>query len=295
MMEIRKDRPLLKTKRVKFFTRSFSLELYRCASGLFQVEGIPCVRLTDQTADGYFFTMLDDRDCDVAINIDEDAYIYDMEAVLDLAEYVLEQGYANAGCPDCGPGSPRGGNPIVTNPFFNIFNLELIRTRWQGKKPVRKLRYDDVKEELQARFDCPYPLESARFDSLDCEPYYNFFFWLACHFRTLYLPSYRHDDGFSTVLLAPDRRRLCAHSWYSRRYKIVQMHTQRIDRLIDEVYGYRALPRPRFTKGDERAFRADLAVRYLRKCVSRVCGWPRKWCKWYRRWQRSRRQGPEQH
>ena len=289
-MQIQPGRPLLATKRVKFFTRSFSLELYRCASGLFRVEGIPAVRLTDQTADGYFFAMLRDEACDVAINVDEDAYLYDLDAVLDLAEYVLENGYANAGCPDCQPGCPRSGNPIVTNPFFNVFNLELIRTEWQGKKAVRSLRYDDVKDRLRAAFDCPYPLERTDFECLDAEPYYNFFFWLALRFRTLYLPCYRHDDGFSTVLLAPDGRRLCAHSWYSRRYRIVQKHTERIDRLIDEVYGVRGLERPVFTASDRRAFQADLAVRYVKKSVSRVCGWPRKWAKWYRRWRRNRQQ-----
>ena len=91
---------------MKFYTRSFSLELYEQARQLFESAGYPCVRLTDQTADGYFFTMLDDTDCDVAINVDEDAYIADLDAVLDLAEYVLQHGYANAGCPDCSPGCP---------------------------------------------------------------------------------------------------------------------------------------------------------------------------------------------
>jgi hypothetical protein len=288
-MNINPQRPLLAQKRVKFFTRSFSLELYRCASGLFVTAGYPCVRLTDQTADGYFYTMLNDRDCDVAINVDEDAFIADMDAVLDLAEYVLEQGYANAGCPDCQPGCPRSGNPLVTNPFFNIFNLELIRTKWEGSKPVRKLNYDAIKEELRGRFDCPYPLQNGNFEQNDGEPYYNFFFWLCQHFKTLYLPSYRHADGFSTVLLTPDNRKLCAHSWYSRRYRVLQVHTDRINNLIDEIYAERGLDRPVFGAADERAFKCDLAKRYVRKCITRVLNWPRKWRKWYLRWKRNRK------
>ena len=72
--------------RIKIFTRSFDLRLYRLAKGLFcdwkDAEGrpIPCVRLTDQSADGYFFTMLKDTDCDVAINIDENEYRADFNA-----------------------------------------------------------------------------------------------------------------------------------------------------------------------------------------------------------------------
>lgn len=288
-LAIRAGRPLLATKRVKFFTRSFSLELYRRASDLFQVKGIPAVRLTDQTADGYFYTMMADTTCDVAINVDEDAFIYDLEAVLDLAEYVLEQGYVNAGPPDCGPGCPRHGNPIVTNPFFNVFDLEKMRSCWPGGRVVRRLRYDDVKAQIVERFDCPWPMTDTDFDIPDCEPYYNFFFWTACHFRTLYLPTVRHADGLSTILFTPDGRRLCAHSWFSRRYRIVPEHTERISRLIGEVYAVRGVPLVPFGKEDEWAFRRDLLRRYPRKVYSRICGWPRKWRKWYDRWQRRRR------
>lgn len=87
--------------RIKIFTRSFDLRLYRLSKGLFRdwkdAEGnpIPCVRLTDQTADGYFYTMLRDKDCDVAINVDEDAFIVNPQAVLDLVGTLLEGGYAN--------------------------------------------------------------------------------------------------------------------------------------------------------------------------------------------------------
>ncbi len=288
-MKIDPQRPLLAEKRVKFFTRSFSLELYRCASGLFATAGYPCVRLTDQTADGYFYTMLADTECDVAINVDEDAFVSDMDAVLDLAEYVVEQGYANAGCPDCQPGCPRAGNPLVTNPFFNVFNLELIRTRWEGSKPVKRLDYDAIKVGLQAAFVSPDPNLRGNFEQNDGEPYYNFFFWLCQNFKTLYLPSYRHADGFSTVLLSPDGRKLCAHSWYSRRYRVLQVHTDRINNLIDEIYAERGMNRPVFGPADERAFKCDLAQRYVRKCITRVLGWPRKWRKWYLRWKRKQR------
>src|SRR5574344_1345122 len=120
--------------RIKIFTRSFSLELYSLAKPLFATMGIPIVRLTDQTADGYFYTMLSDLDCDVAVNIDEDCFVVNPQAILDLAQVVVENDYANAGCPDGGSGCPRGGNPIVTNPFFNVLNLKLIRTKFTFKK-----------------------------------------------------------------------------------------------------------------------------------------------------------------
>lgn len=283
---MKKNRPLLDACRVKFFTRSFSLELYEQAKHLFEGAGYPCVRLTDQTADGYFFTMLEDKDCDVAINVDEDAYVEDIEAVLDLAEYVLENGYANAGCPDCAPGCPRGGNPIVTNPFFNVFDLKQIRTKWPGKvegsRIVREFRYDDVKQELRSKFGYDESLiVRPHFDSIFDEPYYNFFFWLAYNFRTLYLPNKKHADGTSTVLYSIDGRCLCKHSWMSRFYHQRSDQTARINALIDEVCESRGVERLQFSASEILKFRLDHLLRFLIRIPQRIANWPRKWKKWY--------------
>lgn len=281
-----KKHPLLESRRVKFYTRSFSLELYKQASHLFESAGYPCVRLTDQTADGYFFTMLEDKDCDVAINVDEDAYIEDLDAVLDLAEYVLENGYANAGCPDCAPGCPRGGNPIVTNPFFNIFDLKQIRDKWPGKKVgskmVRTFNYDAVKDDLRKRFDYDESLiVRPHFDSIFDEPYYNFFFWLAYNFKTLYLQNEKHRDGISTVLYSVDGRCLCKHSWMSRFYHQRGDQTLRINALIDEVCEERGLKRLKFSRSQILSFRIDHTIRFLIRIPQRIANWPRKWKKWY--------------
>lgn len=283
---MKKNRPLLDACRVKFFTRSFSLELYEQAKHLFEGAGYPCVRLTDQTADGYFFTMLEDKDCDVAINVDEDAYVEDIDAVLDLAEYVLENGYANAGCPDCAPGCPRGGNPIVTNPFFNVFDLKQIRSKWPGKvegsRIVREFRYDDVKQELRSKFEYDESLiVRPHFDSIFDEPYYNFFFWLAYNFRTLYLPNKKHADGTSTVLYSNDGRCLCKHSWMSRFYHQRSDQTARINALIDEVCESRGVERLQFSASEILKFRFDHLLRFLIRIPQRIANWPRKWKKWY--------------
>ena len=78
--------------RLKIFTRSFDLQLYSYVRELFRCFDVPIVRLTDQTADGYFYTMLKDTECDVAINIDEDAFVVNPEAVIDLVEFVIANG-----------------------------------------------------------------------------------------------------------------------------------------------------------------------------------------------------------
>lgn len=252
--------------RIKIFTRSFDLRLYRLAKGLFcdwkDAEGnpIPCVRLTDQTADGYFLTMLRDCDCDVAINIDEDAFIVNPGAVLTLVDTLLVGGYANIGCSD-GDEATTGRDPIVTNPFFNVFNLALIRTRFD-------------RGSLEKRLD-------------DAEPYYPFFHWLAATFPTLYLPARRHPDGITTIALDPQQRPICLHTWFSRFYSmpawIVRRiepsqgtQKQRIDAVIQEAYDLRGKPLPEFGPADRLAFAGNKVLRWLIKIPQRISRWPYK-------------------
>jgi hypothetical protein len=252
--------------RIKIYTRSFDLRLYRLAKGLFcdwkDTEGkpIPCVRLTDQTADGYFYTMLRDQECDVAINVDEDAFILDPQAVLDLVGTLLEGGYANIGCSDGDPATT-GRDKTVTNPFFNVFNLQLIRGRFDRKAMVRRLE--------------------------DREPYYPFFHWLADTFPTLYLPARRHADGITTIALDPQGRTLCFHTWFSRFYSMPSwivrriepsqgMQRQRIDAIIREAYQLRRKDLPHFGTADRLAFAGNKLIRWLIKIPQRIARWPYK-------------------
>ena len=252
--------------RIKIFTRSFDLRLYRLAKGLFcdwkDAEGhpIPCVRLTDQSADGYFYTMLRDTDCDVAINVDEDAFIVNPQAVLDLVGTLLEGGYANIGCSDGDPATT-GRDPVVTNPFFNVFNLSLIRTRFDRKALVRRLE--------------------------DREPYYPFFHWMAATFPTLYLPARHHADGITTVALDLQGRTICLHTWFSRFYSMPSwivrriepeqgMQKARIDAVIREAYAARSMEIPSFDMADRLAFAGNKVVRWVIKVPQRMARWPYK-------------------
>ena len=250
--------------RIKFFCRSFNKELYLLSRGLYEQAGYPCVRLTDQTADGYFYTMLEDESCDIAINVDEDCFITDLDAVLALARKAHAEGWVNIGCSDAGEGVPRKGSPEVTNPFFNIFNLHEIRKAWNAYRLVPELRRDCYKGK---------------------EPYYNFFLWLVRTFpgRTLYLDNVRHADGLTT------RLDCCLHTWFARQYhpglltrlfegndvKEVN-HRERIDAIIDEAYARRGLFRPSFSFAQRLGFQFDEMCRWTIKVPQRVAGWPRK-------------------
>ncbi|MBO4571326.1 MAG: hypothetical protein J5699_05320 [Bacteroidales bacterium] len=248
--------------KVKIFTRSFDLRLYNQASGLW--EGIECdgrVRLTDKSADGYFYAMLREQDCDIAINIDEDAFVCNPDAVNDLVRLMIAEGYANIGCADAGEGLPRNGNPKVTNPFFNILDLRQIRSKFDR---CALKAYDE-----------------------HYEPYYPFFLWMADNFRTLYLSATGHPDGTTTVLFDPQGRTICKHSWYARFYSMpgfvvrrIQkdqgMQKGRIDSLISEVYAERGLQRPGSGWAQRCRFAADRTLRWIIKVPQRISRWPSK-------------------
>jgi len=250
--------------RIRFYCRSFNKELYLLSRGLYEQAGYPCVRLTDQTADGYFFKMLEDETCDIAINVDEDCFITDLDVVLALAKKAQTEGWVNIGCSDAGKGVPRSGDPEVTNPFFNIFNLHEIRKAWNAYRLIPELREGSYRTR---------------------EPYYNFFHWMVRTFpgRTLYLDNDHHADGITT------RLDCCLHTWFARQYNpgiLTRLfegndakgvnHRQRIDAIVDEAYAMRGLRRPTFSIVQRVGFSLDEICRWAIKVPQRVAGWPNK-------------------
>ena len=295
----------------KIFCRSFDLRLYERSRAFYAQTGLPVVRLTDQTADGYFYSMLADKDCDIAINVDEDCFVADMSAVLRLVQYVVDHGYANAGCPDGGGATPRNANPIVTNPFFNILNLKLIRETCGDAKTIRQaVREFDISahlDELKTKTERLRKEQGVTTDNLlaapkagrihpateyrqlDVEPYYPFFFWLAWHFDTLYLPSFQDPDGWTTILASPGEwhQMLCAHTWLARFYAVPDFmvrhwqpnagkQKQRIDAVISRVALQSQTVLPEESFADTCRYLLDKLLRWLIKIPQRIANWPNK-------------------
>ena len=274
--------------KIKIFCRSFNLKLYRLSKGLYESWGFPCVRLTDQTADGYFRTMLADKDCDVAINVDEDCFITSREAVMALVDYVIANNIANAGCPDGGAWVPRGSNPLVTNPFFNVFNLNLLREQY-SHEAERSFDFQAHKQQMIDAYPKEMLLPGRKYDFnlTDHEPYYPFFLWQAYHTKTLYLPSARHADNWTTILYNQNGEEMCRHTWLARFYSVpswiagtfqknVGKQKQRIDNIIREAYDMSGVPMPVFTLRDRCAFLMNKIIRWIIKVPQRIAGWPQK-------------------
>ena len=218
--------------RTKVFTRSINWELYRMSQRCVGLD-LPRVRLVNTTADGYFYRMLSDTTCDWAINIDEDAFVVDASAILELLEYMKREGFVNCGMPD--GVQVRPCNPIVTNPFFNILNLSAIREQFNLDE-IKTFNYQEHSDELRAKLPPRLrQMDGDRFQMDKEEPFYNFFFWMAFHFPTLYLEAETHSDGISTVLKNHEGNPMLYHSWFSREWRSDAQHTQRIGQLYREV------------------------------------------------------------
>lgn len=227
---MRLDQGPLAGQRIKVYTRSMDERLYRRSMSFVPFD-VPRERIVGSTALGYLETLIEDESADLVVNVDEDAYISHPERVVELAQTVVEGGYATCGIPDGGAISHRVFNPVTTNPFFNVFNTGLIRTRYEHGCSDGELERPGELEAL-----LPPNLVHERYQWGDHESYDALFLWIRRHFPVLYLTAHEHADGVSTILLDDQGRPFLNHSWYTREYMRDRHHTRRIHALINETH-----------------------------------------------------------
>lgn len=212
----------LDSYKIILFTRSMNPVLFDMSDSLLDIP-FRHIPLKNTSAISYFYELLK-YDPDYAINIDEDAFLLDRDALLRLLKFCIKNDIVNCGIPDGGLGSPRAFNPVVTNPFFNIFNI----------KEIKKAFTPEVLNELdftEADFERLLPtslLRSPYRYVKDAEPYYSFFLWMAKNLKTYYLDITLHKDGKSWVVKDPEGYPFLCHSWYSRCWGNELKQTKRI-------------------------------------------------------------------
>ena len=215
--------------RIKIYTRSMNRVLYHKAMSLCPLP-YPRVRLQGTSADGYLYQLIDDDEADWVVNIDEDAFVSDPDTLRQLIDYCISNNYDNCGMPDGGVVHLRDGNPLVTNPYFNILHTQTIRQKLKADILV------PIEAPNRQCFDADNLLIGAHnFNNTDEEPYYPLFIWMANHCKTLYLKATNHPDGESTVLCDHLGHPFLIHTWYSRFYNHDRTHTRRIDKAFREA------------------------------------------------------------
>ena len=220
---------MIEQPRIKIYTRSMNRVLYHKAMSLCPLP-YPRVRLQGTSADGYLYQLIADDEADWVVNIDEDAFISNPVALQQLIDYCIVHGYENCGMPDGGVVHLRDGNPLVTNPYFNILHTNSIRQKLNSNIPV------SIEAPNLQRFDADNLLvASYNFDNTNEEAYYPLFIWMSNHCKTLYLNATNHPDGESTVLCDHLGKPFLTHTWYSRFYNYDRAHTRRIDKAFHEA------------------------------------------------------------
>ncbi|MDX6182204.1 hypothetical protein SGQ44_08955 [Flavobacterium sp. Fl-77] len=214
----------LSKMKIAIFTRSMNYSLYKISNNTLTLP-FKHYRLTYTTAQGYLDKILE-YDIDYAINIDEDAFVVDNLAILDLLEYCIKEEIVNCGIRDGGVLQIRYGNPLVTNPFFNIFNVKKIKENY-SKSQVDDCLKKDIDYDNLLPNNLPYKYEISN----NYEPFYPFFLWLNINHKVLYLEGKQHNDNYSTILYNHKGEQMLFHSWFSREYGVDQFHTNRINDL----------------------------------------------------------------
>lgn len=218
------DRP-----RIKIFTRSMNPILYRAAMSFIDLP-YPKVRVTGASSLGYLLQVIEDETADVAINIDEDAFVTDPAALRSLISHVIEGDYANCGMPDGGVVPIRHHHPRVTNPYFTIMNTAKVRDLLA---PGIYSGHPLNDESCLAHH--PTHLLRTPWNLDGYEPYNELLAWIAANFKTLYLDAEPHRDKISTVLLNHEADPFLIHTWFSRTYGRELAGTRRINAIMTEA------------------------------------------------------------
>jgi hypothetical protein len=214
----------LSTLKIAIFTRSMNYSLFKLSDNTISLP-FKHYRLTYTTAQGYLDRILE-YDIDYAINIDEDAFVVDNAALLELLEYCIQEKIVNCGVRDGGVLPIRYGNPLVTNPFFNIFDVKTIAKDYSQSRVADYLKKEiDYDKLIPNNLSCKYEISN------NYEPFYPFFLWLNTNYKVLYLEGKQHKDNYSTILYNHKGQQMLFHSWFSRAYGIDKFHTNRINDL----------------------------------------------------------------
>jgi hypothetical protein len=166
---------------------------------------------------------------DYGIFIDEDCFIVNKLALIDLVNYVVNNDIDCIGMPDGGVCSYRLFNPICINIFFCILNLSKIREKFSQEEVLKTQFEENLKSFM------PLHLMKLEFNyTLDTEEYYKFFFWmLKNNFNVQYLDAIMFPaHSPTTILKNHEGIDFAYHTWEARCWK-EKFNRERILKVIE--------------------------------------------------------------
>ncbi|TFW30393.1 hypothetical protein [Duganella callida] len=175
-----------------------------------------------------------------AVNVDEDCFVINPQAIVELIAHMEASGYDTAAIQD-GASNLRAHNPVMFNPFFFVFNVAKVQAVPKVTTDIPTMVATSRQfAPLQRYFDLPF-----EFDGF--EPYYPFFTdLLLAGLRPLFLNNHAWEAfdpaptglGKPSIVLDERGNELCIHAWYSRLYHEPVVRA-RLDACIRYAYDQR--------------------------------------------------------
>ncbi len=227
-------------------TRSMNDELYKMMLSLCPPDW-KFIRVMESSAVGYLdYIFENDFNCKWVLNLDEDCFLINYNNIYEMIKYLEANNYDYSGIQDGGSVPVRIHNPLVANPYFNLFNKEKINSSSQNN--YKKSKYDlDVITNKYSHFvrflDTEYKYD--RF-----EPFYDQFFWLLEQGFRPYFQKATPYDAQKYLVIAPllrvipyynsptmlfdhNNNEIGIHTWHSRFYNYFN-----IRKAINNCYQY---------------------------------------------------------
>ena len=221
--------------RIKIVCNTQHEELYQHSKSFYEQLPFECITVSGKTglySQPFFDHVIRNlTDTDWMIYLDEDCFVTDLGAMLELLFYQIRYNLGFSGMPDGGVVSHRFHNPVSINAFFTIVNLKELRRGYEGfnGKSLYAADLDKFTPHELIKKSGSYKVSYDNF-----EPYYTTFFYaLRKGMTPLYLDADDTElDEYTTALKNHQGKIFAYHSWYSRSWNDPK-NQQRILRVID--------------------------------------------------------------
>lgn len=205
------------------------------------------IRVINSTAFDYLdFIFSYKFDAKWVLNLDEDCFLTDYLKINDLISFLEKNKFDYCGVQDGGSIPVRIHNPLVSNPFFNLFNVEKINKL--EKKYNENKNYD--LDYLKNKYQQIIRFKHSEFKYDYYEKFYSQFFWLLEEGLIPYFNNATPFDKEKYFVIAPigriipyynsptliydsNEEELAIHTWHSRFY-----HYPNIKRAINNCFEY---------------------------------------------------------
>jgi hypothetical protein len=240
--------------KIKFITNYLSDELYSISKEFYKDFGFEMIGVNGKNrfyGFPFFNYMMTDKlfaDCDWAIYVDEDCFITNKNALLDLLNYQINNDIHCSGVPDGGVISHRFHNPISIIAFFMIIKIGELRKTYNYNN-ANSMKYDhdldkfiphhiinsnrSYHEKFSRTIAKGYSPYGIIYDNF--EPTYKLFFWLLRNgYKMQYLNAYDYsDDDLTTVVKNHNDVDFAYHTWFARNWNDTPSQNKRIRKIID--------------------------------------------------------------